>query len=101
VEHWSEETNLLHLHQVFDRFDYSLHKDGAGVPSLIFGPVRACTSSSDDFQVELDLENATTQQIPPIYAQVRQNPNSFTMLDITDKPDPGCIGPDLMHKPKH
>jgi len=56
--------------------------------------------------VEIDLAefvdkgNKTTEtELAPIFAQVRQNTNSFTMLSIADKPDPTCTGPDLMKKP--
>ncbi len=62
---------------------------------VIFGPVRACRNGGDRFQVELDLDRSDSDP-PPVFAQVRQNPNSFTMLSFTDKPDPACTGPDLM-----
>jgi hypothetical protein len=100
VEHWSASANLERLHQSHNKFDYSIHKDGTDIPTLTFGPVRACTSSPNHFQIELDLSQGSTQMESPLYALIQQNPNSFTMLDTTSKPDSTCNGPDLMKKRK-
>jgi hypothetical protein len=81
VKSWSDQADLIHLKDA--------HKTTGGT----FGPVRSCKSSTNQFQVELDPDNSHA-----LLAQVRQNPNSFTMLSITDKPDPTCTGPDLMKK---
>jgi hypothetical protein len=93
------------LHATRDRFDYSLQSNKNSFV-VDYGPTRTCTSGSNHFQVEIDLSdfiqvnNKTEEKdLPTLYAQVRQNPNSFTMLSITDKPDPTCTGPDLMKKP--
>jgi hypothetical protein len=83
VQSWSDPAHLSDLEHA--------HKDAGGT----FGPVRACSSSPQHFQVELGADASH-----PVYAQVRQNPNSFTMLAITDRPDRTCTGPDIMHKPK-
>lgn len=83
VEKWSESTSLSELQNA--------HQTSGGV----FGPARACRGSKDHFQVELGFDTDA-----PVYAQVRQNPNSFTMLSITDHPDPTCTGPDLMRTRK-
>jgi hypothetical protein len=77
--------------------------------SIDFGPVRGCSRDPLDFQVEMDRtlfitkvgsEDVTWHDIAPLYAKVRQNPNSFTMLSITQHPDPACNGPDLMKPSK-
>ena len=84
------------LRSVHSRF--SAKGDAAG-PSLDFGPTRACSSAPQVFQVEIDLaEGSKLDRASTLYARVRQNPNSFTMLSISATPDPACAGPDLMKK---
>jgi len=84
-----------------NRFDFSLHPDYENVPEIEFGPTRACTSDPHLFQVQLNLSEGTKEEKHSnLYAQVRQNPNSFTMLSITPQPDPTCNGPDLMKPAK-
>jgi hypothetical protein len=77
--------------------------------SIDFGPVRGCSTNSQVFQVEVDrtlfiqkpdFEHLAWHDIKPLYARVRQNSNSFTMLSITPHPDPACNGPDLMKPSK-
>jgi hypothetical protein len=46
----------------------------------------------------LDLEDSKAADLPSLFAQVRQNPNSFTLLSITDEPDFTCTGPDVMKR---
>jgi hypothetical protein len=92
-ERWSEPDAVSSLRPIHDRFDYSLHENGRDIQSITFGPVRGCKPGSNRFQVEIDSDDG-----PLMYAQVRQNPNSFTMLAITDKPSPSCTGPDIMKK---
>ena len=99
---WTEQPTPS-LHFARDRFDYSLNKN---MPEIQYGPVRACSSNIHNFQVEIDLtefinansSKPTERDLPPLFAKVRQNPNSFTMISITDNPDPTCTGPDLMKK---
>ncbi len=99
---WAEQPSPA-LRSTRDRFDYS-HNENR--PEVQYGPVRACASDTRDFQVEIDLtefvdknsSKVTSRDLPPLFAKVRQNQNSFTMISITDKPDPTCIGPDLMKK---
>lgn len=95
---WSESANAT-LQTIHERFHYTtVEKD---VPTIHYGPVRACSSRPNHFQVEMDLSHwvdRSQKPLPPTYAQVRQNPYSFTMLGITDKPDPTCTGPDIMKK---
>lgn len=88
-----------HLQTIHQRFAYSdPNKD---VPVVHYGPVRACSSGGDRYQLELDLRHFVGRNevaLPSIYAQVRQNAGSFTMLDITDESDRTCTGPDIMRK---
>lgn len=96
---WSESPTDT-LKAAYERFQYhgDVNKD---VPTLHYGAVPACTVSTSQFQVQLELShwiNRLQQPLPPRFAQVRQNPDSFTMLAITDKPDPACTGPDIMKK---
>jgi hypothetical protein len=96
---WTQQPTLS-LHFARDRFDYSLNKT---MPMIQYGPVRACSSGIHNFQVEIDLtefigSKPTLRDLPPLFAKVRQNPNSFTMMSITGDPDPTCTGPDLTKK---
>ncbi len=92
AESWSAQP-AKDLHLVHDRFDYSIGSKEKNVPSINYGPLRAC-SDANKFQLEIRLDDDSD-----LYAQVRQNTGSFTMLAITPKPDPSCSGPDL--KAKH
>ncbi len=95
ADRWSAQPSQ-DLHLVHDRFDYSIGSKDKNVPNINYGPVRAC-SDSNKFQIETQLDDDSH-----LYAQIRQNSGSFTMLAITSKPDPACTGPDLMAKhPKH
>jgi hypothetical protein len=99
AERWSAEPNP-DLRAAHERFAY-LSNPEKDVPSIHYGPVRACSSTADHYQIELDLSHyVAAKQMPllSIYAQVRQNPGSFTMLSITNEPDPTCTGPDIMNK---
>jgi hypothetical protein len=95
ADRWSAQPSQ-DLHLVHDRFDYSTGSKDKNVPNIIYGPVRAC-SDANKFQVEMVLDE-TKQSSPRLYAQVRQNVGSFTMLAITPQPHPSCTGPDLMVK---
>lgn len=95
ADRWSAQPSQ-NLHLVHDRFDYSIGSKDKNVPNISYGPVRAC-SDANKFQVEMVLDE-TKQSSPRLYAQVRQNVGSFTMLAITSPPDPTCTGPDLMAK---
>ena len=99
---WTE-TPTPSLQRVRDRFDYSLSKSQ---PEVEFGAVRACSSAPRRFQVEIDLSEFSdvngarpvSRDLPALFAEVRQNQNSFTMIEIGQKPDPTCTGSDLMRK---
>ncbi len=101
---WTEQPTSS-LHAARDRFDYSLNRNS---PEVQFGSVRACSSDNHNFQIEIDLaefvdaksSKPTLHDLPPLFAKVHQNPNSFTMISITDHPDSTCIGSDLMKKAK-
>ncbi len=99
---WTEEPTQS-LHSTRDRFDYLQSKNR---PQIQYGPVRACSSGNHNFQIEIDLaefiDTATatsvSRDLPPLFARVRQNQNSFTMIAIDSRPDPACTGADLMKK---
>ncbi len=91
AERWSDGASFKELQEVHSLFSYKLHpNDALGMET--YGPTRACTSTQNLYQVELNTS-------PQLYAKVRQNPNSFTMLSIAPHPDPACHGPDLMKGP--
>jgi hypothetical protein len=100
---WSQAANWSaqppdSLKPAHNRFDFNLHpNDDSYIDS--YGPTRACSSSKDVFQIEIDIAHPKNDDTA-IYARVRQNPNSFTMLSITPQPDPTCTGPDLMRAAK-
>lgn len=102
---WSADPNA-NLKAAHERFAY--HGDAnKDVPRINFGPVRACFSSTSHFQTEIDLTDMHNVggkpeefTLPPMYAHVRQNSDSFTMLSVNEKPDANCTGPSLMKKAK-
>jgi hypothetical protein len=63
---------------------------------LNYGPVRACSSGPDRYQVEIDLRRGNSNRIKTHYGLVRQERNGFTMLSLGDKADSTCSGADLM-----
>ncbi len=63
---------------------------------LNYGPVRACASGKDRYQVEIGLQTKKPGEADTQYGVVRQERNGFTMLSLGEKPDPGCKGADLM-----
>ena len=77
---------------------------GDGADFYKFGPTLAC--GGNHYQVELEMQadhttaNLQIIDLPSRFAQVRTNAASFTLLDITDKADPACKGPDLMQAAK-
>jgi hypothetical protein len=82
------------LQAIHDHFDFSKNPHA---PSLNYGATRACTANPQHFQIEIDPTDGA-HDLPALYAQVRQNIGSFTMLAFTTKPDPTCTGPDLSKK---
>lgn len=62
-------------------------------PTFTFGPTRGCSGDGKRFQVELDRDPGR-----PIYFQIREGTNSFTMLSMGATADAQCSGPDLMKK---
>jgi hypothetical protein len=95
---WSDPQALIALKSAYD------HARDKDAPAVEYGAVRACRSGVSHFQVELSRTKYTTSKdnkttwrnVSPLYAQVQQNLNSFTMLAVTNEPDNTCIGPDLM-----
>jgi hypothetical protein len=84
-------SNLQAMH---DHFDFSKNQNA---PSINYGPTHACAADPQHFQIEIDPTDGA-HDFPAIYAQVRQNTGSFTMLAFTTKSDPTCTGPDLLKK---
>lgn len=70
-------------------------KDENG-PSLNYGPVRACSSGKDRYQVEIDLQARKSNHSEARYGVIHQERNGFTMLSLSDKADPTCKGANLM-----
>ncbi|HXE09253.1 MAG TPA: hypothetical protein VN612_15225 [Acidobacteriaceae bacterium] len=99
---WSADPGQ-NLKSAHERFSYDdANKD---VPTIHYGAIRRCTSGTSHFQTEIDLTDIRPvsgkpqeSKLPAIYAQVRQNSDSFTMLSISEKADASCTGPDLMKK---
>jgi hypothetical protein len=106
AEQWSDTTSLASLRAAHDQ-ENAQDPLAKTSDSADFGAVRACTSERHTFQVEIDRTaynftdsgKPTWHPLPSLYAKLRQNPNSFTMLSITPYPDPACHGPDLMKGP--
>ena len=70
-------------------------------PNFTFGPIRTCSDSKAQFQVELDqewYENQKTRPDRPTYFQIKEGDNSFTMLSASAQPDSHCTGPYIMVK---
>ncbi|MBB3258143.1 hypothetical protein F4827_003011 [Paraburkholderia bannensis] len=70
-------------------------KDENG-PVLNYGPVRACSSGKDRYQVEIDLQSRKSDHADARYGVIHQERNGFTMLALSDKADPTCKGANLM-----
>jgi hypothetical protein len=63
---------------------------------LKYGPVRACGSGKDRYQVEIDLQAQKSKHADARYGLIHQESNGFTMLSLSDKADPTCKGANLM-----
>ena len=68
-----------------------------------YGPVRACATAQDRYQVEMRVEKYADagKSVPPPqkwYALIRQEKNGFAMLGLSTTADAACNGPDLMVK---
>jgi hypothetical protein len=64
--------------------------------SLSYGPVRACASGKDRYQVEIDSQARKPGDANTQYGVVRQERNGFTMISLGETADPSCKGADLM-----
>ncbi len=99
VSTWGDPASTAHLKQLHD----DLNDKGADFNLVAhFGPTLACAPNHYQVELEMQSDHATAQlqliNLPSRYAQVRTNAASFTLLDVTDKPDPTCKGPDLMQQ---
>ncbi len=99
VKDWSDPASKSH-HQ-------KLHEDmtSNGADLIRFGPTLACGGNHYQLELQMQADHTTANlqiiDLPSKYAQVQTNAASFTLLDITDKPDGSCKGPDLMQPRKH
>lgn len=97
---WSAARGLTNLEQSHRKL-LDL-RNASDAPLLNFGPVRKCSGSAVDYEVELD-ENwvnskGASRQGPTTYFQIEEGKNSFTMLSASPRSDASCIGPDIMPK---
>ena len=97
IQGWGDPSSTARLKQRHD----DLNDKGADSSSVSnFGPTLACGGNHYQVELQMQSDHATAQlqliELPSKYAQVRANANSFTLLDMTDKPDSTCHGPDLM-----
>lgn len=100
---WSGAAGLAQLKQTHERIAAPLQSTNYNdMPSYTFGPVRGCTDAKAHYQVELDEERVddkgNSRPGSPIYFQIEEGKNSFTMLSAAANADPRCTGPDIMGK---
>jgi hypothetical protein len=95
---WISAANTDGLQSAHDRISRDQHKEDA--PAYTFGPVRACSGSPAQFQVELDGNwiGAGGAETPSstTYFEIEQGKNSFTMIRASQSADARCKGPDIM-----
>jgi hypothetical protein len=90
---WSVEANLASLKKEHERIA-DLTKSKASTPTMLtYGAVRSCTDEAKHFQVQMNVDPGS-----PMYFQIKQGENSFTMLSTSLAQDSRCKGPDLMPK---
>lgn len=97
---WSAAQSLANLQEIHQQLD-ALRED-ENAPLLTFGPVRGCSDAKAHYQVELDEEwvdsKGNSRPGSPIYFQIEEGKNSFTMLSAAASADVRCTGADIMAK---
>jgi hypothetical protein len=98
---WSSPSALAALEQEHKEIAALHDPNITNGPSFTYGPVRPCSDSASHFQVELDQErNVDQKPVPgePVYFQIQEGSNSFTMLSASPDSNQRCSGPDIMVK---
>jgi hypothetical protein len=57
-----------------------------------FGAIRQCGSDTARYQVQLKSDEPNSD----VYLRLEGSPSTFAMIAVGAKPDPSCIGPDLL-----
>jgi hypothetical protein len=91
AERWSSPEHLVQLKSEHDRIERRLQPDSKDYPSFSYGAVRGCSDDRNHFQVETNEDPSN-----PMYFQILQGTNSFTMQSMSQQSNPLCKGPDLM-----
>lgn len=95
---WAAQDGMEGLEAEHKRME-ALRAPGAEWPVFHYGPVRACEGSKTRFQVELDELPGDTPRAragPPLFFQVEEGKNAFTMLSVSTLADGHCTGADIM-----
>jgi hypothetical protein len=96
---WSEPGNLRALEAEHIDFARANDVSASNSTSFEYGPLAKCGESARRFQFELDrILYPGGQDGIPIYFQIEEGKNSFTMLSSSSTPDSKCKGGDPMVK---
>jgi hypothetical protein len=99
---WSATAGSAELKNVHERIAALMDPNAKNWPDLDFGPVRGCGDAKAHYQVELDEEwvdeKGNSRPDRPIYFQIEEGKNSFTMFSAAANADPRCTGPDIVAK---
>jgi hypothetical protein len=100
---WSAQARLSNLETTHKKIATLEDPSANETPNFTYGPVRSCSDSKLQFQVELDEGWWVEQQKDwrpgkPTFFQIQEGKNSFTMLSASGQPDQHCTGPDIMPK---
>ena len=87
---WNAPQNVGNLNAEHSRIE-KIRKSESNSVLFTYGPVRACSDSSKHFQVELDQDPGS-----PIYYQISETGNGYSMLSASGTPSPTCKSADLM-----
>jgi hypothetical protein len=92
-ERWSSSANAVELKALHAKIERRMRPDANDWPMFNYGAVRACQDNPRHFQVETNEDSGGS-----LYFHILQGANSFTMLSVSDKPEPHCKSADLMQK---
>jgi len=93
AERWSASDNIVELKALHTKIERQMSPDAHDWPQFSYGAVRACKDTPRRFQVE-----ANEDPGGPLYFQILQGANSFTMLAGSSRANPKCEGADLMQE---
>jgi hypothetical protein len=101
---WTASSNLAELQQTHAAIKADNKLEGSTSPVFTFGPVQTCSDGKSHFQVKLDKEwinsKGKSRSGSPLFFQIMQGKNSFTMQSASTVSDTHCTGADIMVKPQ-